>query len=243
MVSAALIALAAYAGPEVLAVATMVVAAALAWGWAGTLGLPSSHGTTAVLGVAAVALGYAPLFAGASDRPVLTWLPVAVAASLIAAFVHQILRRDGRPRMVVSVASTTLGIALIASGSTLIPLGGLGHWGDNPPWELIAAGMAAVAASVLVVRMRWASGAAPWMIVFAMIAGVVAASVVGVYLGERFGHMALVGAVSAGISEAIRGMLLSRPETSLPRPQLTVAAASVLAPGVALHIISRLIML
>ena len=56
------------------------------------------------------------------NEPYLRWVPAALAVSLIAAFLHQLLRRDGRPRLTESVAASAAGLAVIASGVSYIPL-------------------------------------------------------------------------------------------------------------------------
>ena len=68
----------------------------------------------------------------------------ALAVSLLAAFLHQLLRRDGRPRLTESVAATAAGLAIVAIGANYVPLprtlGGS---------QTMAAAMAAIALSAL----------------------------------------------------------------------------------------------
>ena len=115
-----LLVLAVLAGVPFAAAAVALGAGVLAWGWAGLLGLPSPRGTSFVLGVGTVATVLT--VALTRDDPFLRWVPAALAGSMVVAFLHQLLRRDGRPRLVESVASVITALALIVSGGCLVPL-------------------------------------------------------------------------------------------------------------------------
>ena len=54
-------------------------------------------------------------------RPWLLWVPVALSVAMIAAFVHQVFRKDGRPRVVESVSSVVLAVGLLTCGVLLVP--------------------------------------------------------------------------------------------------------------------------
>ncbi len=138
VVLAALVTLAGYAGGGVLVGAAALAVLVLAIGWAVLLDLPDPRGTAvvvAVTGWAALAVADANR---AQDRPLATFAGV-VAFAVLAAFAHELLRRDGRPRLVESVTGTFSGqvVALLAAGWVLLPAA--------------AAGVAAVAVAAVAV--------------------------------------------------------------------------------------------
>ncbi|MDQ1536085.1 MAG: hypothetical protein QOE58_478, partial [Actinomycetota bacterium] len=117
---AGLLALTAFAGPMMLALAVALAAGVIAWGWAGLLGLPSPRGTMVVLSVGSA--GSIGTVLATRDDPFLAWMPAALAGSLIVVVLHQLARRDGRPRLVESIASTITAIAIVVSGAGLVAL-------------------------------------------------------------------------------------------------------------------------
>lgn len=108
-------------GPWVVALTLAVPMLALANGWVRLLHLPSPRGTTAMLAAGALII----LASGLIPTPAQTTvLPSAIAVVLILEFVHQLGRRDRRPRLVESVSSAVFGIALISSGACFLLLDG-----------------------------------------------------------------------------------------------------------------------
>lgn len=96
----------------------MVLALTLAVGWPRLLDLPSPRGTAWVLALSGVALTAVMLASpdGARSR----WAGAVVCVGLIGAFLHELLRQDGRPRLVYSVAGTALGLGVLGAGSYLV---------------------------------------------------------------------------------------------------------------------------
>jgi hypothetical protein len=229
-----LLALSAYAGPVLVAVAVTLGGLVLAWGWAGLLGLPSPRGTTAVLAIGTLAMVASSVFT--HTEPYLRWMPAAVAFSLIVAFVHQLARRDGRPRLVESVACTVMGLTVISSGATLVPLPDT--YGGN---HVVAAAALAVAASALTdFGDRWEQ-LRHWLLPLAMLAGAGAAMLVALFASQvTWGPAALLGVVACGVSHAVRRVLSHLPTIHGARPQLVCAIASVLTSGVVVYTVSRL---
>ncbi len=130
-----LIALTGFSHPFLVALAVALAGLVVAWGWAPLLGLPSPRGTSTVLAVGVAAcVGAAAL---TTDDPFLEWIPGALAVALIGAFLHQLLRRDGRPRLTESVAGSGAGLAILSMGVAYIPLprtlGGSETWPQ--PWR------------------------------------------------------------------------------------------------------------
>jgi hypothetical protein len=118
--AAALLSVAAFAGVGPLAAAALLVVAVTAWGWPTLVDLPSPRGSTTT-----VALGGAACVAAVAlsrHEPLLQWLALALAGAVVAEFVHQLLRRDGRPRLVECVTGTLAGVVVLASMSALLAL-------------------------------------------------------------------------------------------------------------------------
>ncbi|WP_101395190.1 hypothetical protein [Phycicoccus duodecadis] len=212
--------------PVLVAAALAWCGLVLSWGWPRLLGSSSRFGASLAVGVTAV---LAPVSAVLPDGvPGLRLVPVALAVGLGLMFVHQILRRDGRPRLTESIGITAFGLALVAVGTTWLPL-----TGDVRRADLAIAAFAAVAVSSLVdlvvgyVRLR------PWLLPLAMVlggaTGLVCASVLG---APSASAAALVGLLSAAVSHALRRVLSVLPPVTSMRGQLASAAAGVLVPGV-----------
>lgn len=215
---------AAAASPQALGVALVACVAVVAWGWAGTLGLPTPRGTVGVIVVGGLAL---VLSVGArTDEPGLGWVPVALSLAMIAAFTHQLLRRDGRPRVVESVSSVVLALALVACGALLVPMS---HTADG--LALVLAALAAAAASAVTDLLGRIDGARTWLTVAALLAGGGAAALVALWLDRPVAVWLLVGVAAGALSHTLRRVLRPLPTLVHPRPQLVTAVVSVLVVG------------
>ena len=232
---AGLLTVTAFAGPATVALAVGLAAGVIAWGWPGLLGLPSPRGTSAVLAVgSAGAIGTA--LATRSD-PFLAWMPAALAGSIIVAFLHQLARRDGRPRLVESVAATITAIAIVVSGASLVALPRLDHGG----W-VVAIAASAMAVSAVTDLAGGSRRLIAWLLPLAMLAGGLAAVLVGYRLGAvGWGAAALLGVLSAGVSHAVRRVLATLSAIGGARSQLVSASASVLTGGVVVYLVGRLL--
>lgn len=215
---------AAAASPGLLAVAVAACAAVVAWGWAGALALPTPRGTFVVLGLGGVALVGAVI---ARDlAPWLGWVPAALAVSMIAAFGHQLLRRDGRPRVVESVSAVVLALALVGTGVLLVPTSR-----TAAGIALVLAALAAAAASALTDVLGAVAAVRPWLTPVALLAGAGAAAGVALVLGAPVLIWVLAGVASAALSHAARRVLSPLPTMAHPRPRLVSAVVSVLVVG------------
>lgn len=203
----------------VLSLALAVVV--MSWGWAGTLALPTPRGTAGVLAIGGLAM-VAAVATREVDRS-LTWVPAAIGVSMLAAFLHQLLRRDGRPRVVESVSSVVLGLSVIASGVILVPLSASELGG-----RLIVIALVAATLSALTDLAGHREALIPWLAALAMVVGGAA----GLLLAGSWGIDLVVGAclgvLSASLSHAVRAVLRPLPTLTHPRPQLVTAVASVL---------------
>ena len=231
---AGLLTISAFAGPVLVAVAVALAAGVMAWGWSGLLALPSPRGTAFVLTVgSAAAIGTA--LATRTD-PLLGWMPAALAGSLIVAFIHQLARRDGRPRLIESISSTTTAIAIVVSGASFVVMPRTAHGA----W-VVALGAGAMAASALTELAGDLPRLRAWLLPLAMLAGGVTAVGVGLASGVvAWGPAALLGVLAAGVSHALRRVLAILPAISGSRSQLVSAGASVLIAGVVVYVVGRL---
>jgi hypothetical protein len=231
----ALLVLGALAGVPFAAAAVALGAGVLTWGWAGLLGLPSPRGTAFVLGVGTVAT----VLTGAltTGDPFLRWMPAALAVSMVAAFLHQLLRRDGRPRLVESVASVITALALVVSGACLVPLPRTVEGA-----AVMAVAGAALGVSALVDLLARVPRLRPWLLPLALVAGTGAAVAVAALVGGMtLGAAALLGLLGAAVSAALRAVLGALPTMSGSRSQLACACASVLGCGVVVYVVGRLL--
>jgi hypothetical protein len=231
---AGLLTLSAFAGPVVVAFSVALAAGVMAWGWSSLLGLPSPRGTALVLAVgSAGAIGTA--LATRTD-PLLVWMPAALAGSVIVAFLHQLARRDGRPRLVESISSTITAVAIVSSGACLVVLPRTVHGA----W-VVALAASAIAVSALTDLVGGMPRLRAWLLPLAMLAGGVAAMVVGLASGVvEWGPAALLGVLTAGVSHSLRRVLAMLPAISASRSQLVSACASVMTGGVVVYVVGRM---
>src|SRR6478735_620230 len=119
IVLAALLVLALLADPVLLAAGLAWAGIVVAWGWPALLGSSSRFGSSLAIGVTGV---LAPVAAVATtDEPYLRLVPVALVIGLAIMFGHQMVRRDGRPRLTESIGITSLGLAVVALGTPWMP--------------------------------------------------------------------------------------------------------------------------
>lgn len=123
VVLAALMVLAGYAGGGLVAVAAVALAVLLvAIGWAVLLDLPDVRGSSAVILVSGwAALGVAAFYR-THARPLAVFTAV-VAAAVLLAFAHELLRGQGRAKLVESVTGTLSGqvVVVLGAGWVLLP--------------------------------------------------------------------------------------------------------------------------
>ena len=223
---AALVALTGYASPQFVALAVALAGFVLAWGWPLLLSLPSPRGTTAVLAIGTILMTGTALLT--RQDPYLEWMPAALAVSVLVGFLHQLMRRDGRPRLTESVAAVTSGLAIISAGTALAPIPHVLQGEHALAATMAGLGVGALAdPCVSIPRLR------QWALFIAMLIGGGAAVVVALLAGDLLtGPAALLGLLAAAISHAARRVLAPLPATAMPRAQLAAAATSSLLIGV-----------
>jgi hypothetical protein len=224
----------AVSGPAQLAGGLALTGLVLAWGWAGTLALPSPRGSATVLVVAAVGLVAAVLLR--EGPPWLALLGPAVGLAVVVALLHQVLRRDGRPRLVESLTAVVLGVLTLASGVLFLPASDHGEGR-----LLVLAGLlGGTGAAFTDIAGRWRA-AWPWVVPGALLAGAACAVLVAV-LGGADGHWTvylLLGVGCAAVGHAVRAVFSILPTMGHLRPRLVVAVASVLVTGAVVYAVTR----
>jgi hypothetical protein len=136
-------ALAALAAPFVLLLAVLLAQGLLVSRWFVALGVPGGGGGAVVAGGAALAADL--LVVLRDERRALAPVAGVLGVAMLAALIHQLVRRDGRPGVTASMAATTAlaVVAVLGAGH----LGArLGHGGSA---LVVAAVLAAGAVSVL----------------------------------------------------------------------------------------------
>lgn len=231
-VLALLLALATAADHALGAAAVAWLGLALAWGWPELLGSPSRFGSSIAVGVAGVLAPVTVAFT--PDEPYLRHVPVVVAAAVLTMFLHQVMRKDGRPRLTQSVAVSAAGIAIATIGIAWVPLG---RTSNGSEVALVAA--VALAVSALTDLAAPLARVRPWMVAIAGVLGLVAGGVGGMVVTE-VGALAgaVIGAVAAGLAHVMRRALCVLPPIRGLRGQLTAAAASVLVTGVPVGVLA-----
>lgn len=225
------LAVAAVAGPAVLALALVAGVAVLAWGWAGALGLPTPRGTLAVILTGGLALVLS--VATRTAEPWLLWVPAALSIAMILAFVHQLLRVDGRPRLVESVSSVVLALAVVACGVLLVPPA---HTVDGV-WLAVGALAAAVASSLTDLLGRH-DRLRPWLTALAMSAGGLASVTLALATGMPWTTWLLLGVAAGALSHCARALLAPLPTLAMARPRLVAALVSVLVVGAVPYLVA-----
>lgn len=122
VVLAALLALAGYAGSSVLLAAAALVVLVVAIGWPVLLQLPDVRGTSLVIVLTGWVAVFVAWWGAGGIRPLATFA-IVLAFAVLAAFTHELIRRNGRPRLVESVTGTLSGqvAAVLAAGWVLLP--------------------------------------------------------------------------------------------------------------------------
>lgn len=226
---------AAVADPGILAAALAWIGLVLAWGWPRLHGSPSGAGST--IAIALTALGAPAAAALADEPPYLRYVPVTVAAGLIAMFLHQLLRRDGRPRLTHSIGVTAYGIATVAMGAPLIAVARAPH-----TVALVLAALAGASAGAVAGVGVGRESLRRWLGPLAVLCGgAVGIAVGGGYAGEVRLADAAIGAVSAAVTFAVHRVLLVLPAISRVSGQVSAAAAGLLSVGVVAVTLSRLL--
>lgn len=201
----------------------------LAFGWVPLLRLPSPRSTTTVQ-LLSVAIILVPSVLAPSAT--LAWLPGAVALAMLVTFVHQLGRRDARPRLVESVSASASGVALLSSAVCLIPAADSAH-GRTAIVAVAAATAVSTLADVGLGRTPGSFVAAICALSAVVLGALVSVAAV-LWMGQ--GQLSLVAAGVAGAIAAASSYTIRQFQSVLPslwgrRAQFASAASSVLCAG------------
>ena len=232
LVLAVLVAVAAQAGPVALAAAVAVAVLLVAAGWAPLLRLPDPRGTALVVAASGLAGAAAAVLVQGAERPLAVFAAL-VAASVLLAFLHELVRGGGRAELVESVTGTLSGqvVAVLGAGWPLVPTTALGL-----PGVVVAA--AALAAAKL-------AGALPGPERFPGWAALLLGTAAGAGAAQLVVPSRLVAAtaVAAGVAAVAAGLdrlLTTQPAASSVAGALAAAAAPVTAVGTVAYAVARL---
>ncbi|GAA0298630.1 hypothetical protein [Kineococcus aurantiacus] len=252
---AAVLALAAFGPAPVRALAVVLVGALVAVGWPELLDLPARRSTTVLVGLVAVAAAVAAAVAVAHARDegtqaagVLAHSPAVAALSLLAAFTHQLLRRDGRPRLVESVTASVGAQAVVVLGAAWVAVPST-YAGATLAPVVLAAVVATAAVSATTWPLRVAGpvnlvvgGAAGWLA--ATLAVLLGAGTGDVVSQGRWAVAGIVAGVGAGVLvSAWRGLTARLPAAGTVPAALAVAAVPVALAGGGAYLVGRLVLL
>lgn len=230
---ALLVGLAALAGPTATALAVGFAGVVMVWGWAGLVDAPIPRTATFVVGAGVVAI--VATVGLTRTEPYLAWVPVALAVSVMAAFLREVFRPHGRPQLTHGMAGSVGALAVATSGATVVALPHDDHGG-----ACALAAMAAVALTALTQLLaRWPA-LRRWLLAIAVVLGAAGSLVVAAAAGgiPVLGAV-LVGVLVAAIAHSMLRILLALPEASTLPARVSAAAASVLVVGVLVYVVAR----
>jgi hypothetical protein len=221
-------------GP-VLAGLLIVLGVIFALGWPLVSGLPARWHSSAVIAVGGAAAVVAVWLS--HEQALLSQVPAVFAGVVLASFLAELLRRDGRERLVESVAGTIAG--------ALVPVCSVGWLAA----ERTVAGDAVVVAGAVALAVGSAVSAFPlrgWLRVGAMVGGSTAAgAVVGVSLGELGLLSGTLLGLAVGILVAAATELFGRLDTDGERSSrpavLAVAVLPVAVTGILVYLAGRVL--
>ena len=217
----------AHLSPWAMAGVLLVAIAFYGLGWPRLLALPSLRGGPAVI----IATGVAAVLV-AVLVPHAEYSVMVMAGGIIAAFVHQMMRKDGRPRLVEHVSGVVGGCVAVLCGAGWI-LAAAVH-----PYAATAAAVAiALAAAVSASRLPGRT-----VILLGPPAGAAGGLAVGLLVGGIGPVLAALIGAGAGLVCAVLHVLLSwLPSSGRKRPATAAALLPVLLVGVPLELLTRLI--
>ena len=231
VVLAGLVALAATAGPNVLAAALVVTVVVVASGWPGLLSLPTQRGSTTIIALCgAVAVAVATL---TENEPLLRWLPVVLAISVIVAFWHQLLRRDMRPRLVESVTGVVSGVVVVE-----LAAGWAAALRSNAGLDVVLVGAAAVGVAAVATALPWPQRLTGPM---ALLAGAAFAALVAKFLPLLAVAAAVIGLACAVVVVAFDRLLTPLATATSRQAGLAIGAAGVASSGVVVYLLGRVV--
>lgn len=229
---AAAVAVAGYLGGLPLTITAALLALAFALGWPSLVGLPFRIGSTVVVAVGGI--GAVVVVHLTEDQPYLRFLPVVFAAAILLSFVNELVRRDGRERLVESVSGTVTGtlVAVAAAGWVAT--------GNTPGGEpLVVVGALALAVGSAVVALHLAT----WLgAVVTSVAAALAGALGGAILPDIDVVPALVLGLAVGVLVATLHVLFDElPSLERAWPSLAAVTLPVTVTGTLVYVIGRVL--
>ncbi len=224
---AALVAVAAYLGEVPLVATSAVLALAFAAGWPSLVELPWPAGATAVLAI----VGLGSVAAVLGDQG-LAFLPFVAAGGLILSFVREMLRRDGRMRLVESLSGTVGGVFVVLSASGWVAV----YSGEG---IVVCAAATLAAASAVAAALPWRGWANVGLTVGVAV-GVGGA--LGTVLPQVDVAQGLWLGTTAGILAASFHVMFERlPQSQTRTGGLAAALVPVLVGGMLVHVVASIV--
>lgn len=215
------------------AVVVALAAVMMGYGWPRLLDLPSPRGVQAVLLLAVVAMVGAALLGDGRD---LRWVPVALAITVVGSFLHQLLRRDGRARLVATLGGTALAAGLVAGGACFVGAAAQ----DDGALLVLAAAIAVVFSTALDWLLHARRGAA-WTLPLSVLVAAAGAAGLALATSVPVAAMIFVAAGSAVVAHAVRRLLSVVATAAAPVSQVTIGAAALLSTGALPYVAAWLI--
>ncbi len=227
---AAVVAVAGYLGVLPLAGFAAALVVVLAIGWPPLAGLPFTPGAGAVVALGGIGSVAAVTFT--PDDPYLQHLALVLAGAVVLAFVNELLRRDGRVRLVESVSGTVAGTVLAVCVTGWVATARLAGGA-----ELVVAGAVALALGSAVVALRWST----WLVYLVTVG---AATAGGTLVGWLLPGVELVAGAVLGLGvgvlvAALHALFDRLAALSRVLPSLAVVALPVTVSGVLVYVAGR----
>ncbi len=231
-VLAAAVAVAGYLGGLPLTLAAAALAIVFALGWPTLAGLPFVPGSAAVValgGVGAVAVVHLT-----DTEPYLQDLPVMFAAAILLAFVNELLRRDGRTRLVESVSGTVAGtlVAVAVAGWVAI-----GRTDGGEPIAVVGALSLAVGSAVVAVHLS------PWVGALVTALAAAGAGTLGAVLLPGITPVAgaLLGLAVGVLVATLHALFDQLPSLQRRWPSLAAVTLPVTVTGTLVYVVGRVL--
>ncbi|MHB1064955.1 MAG: hypothetical protein ACYC1Z_10810 [Georgenia sp.] len=225
---AALVAVAGYVSPTALTVVVLVLSLTFAAGWPRLVELPTNRGGSVVIALTALAALATARFGS------VTMLATVMGLAVVGAFAHQMLRRDGRPRLVESIAGiVTGGVVVVSAAGWVTGAGGPVHQ------ALVVTAAATIAAAA-------AGTAIPAPLRLGGTLATVVAGAVGLLTGYLLASVGmlpggLVGLATGVLTAALHVLFGQFPASGRLRPALAAALLVVLVVGVPVYMVGGLL--
>jgi len=230
----AVVAAGAYLGTDPLTLVAALLVVLLGVGWAPLLSLPARGGTTVVVVIAG--LGGVAVAWATRGEPVLRHLPLVIAMALVLAFVAEMLRRGGRPRLVESVSGTVTGVVVAVSSAGWVAAGRTEAGADLVVTSAVGLAVASAVAALPVAR-GWAGS-----LVGVALGGAAAAGAATVVPSVDVVTGAVAGVVTGLVAAVLRLLFERQPALAGRLASLAAVTTPVAVSGILVFAVGRLVL-